>query len=59
MQKLEIRTTTKKAKNPLAGAIDIAIKDAERYGTPLVIKGKDGKIKEVTPAQMKRLIKKK
>lgn len=56
MQKLEIQRTTKKHKNLLAGAINIAIKDAERYDTSLVIKGKDGKIREVSPAQMKRMV---
>ena len=59
LQDFKIQPSKKKAKNPLAGAIDIAIKDAERFGTPLVIKGKDGKIREVTPKQMKSIIAKK
>jgi hypothetical protein len=41
-------------KNPLAGAIDIALADAERYGTTMIVKGKDGKIEEVTPAVLRR-----
>lgn len=57
MLNVEIIKSNKKFKNPLAGAINIAIEDAERYGTTLVIKGKDGKIKEVTPAQMRRILK--
>jgi len=56
MLNLKITETKKKFKNPLAGAINIAIEDAERYGTTLVIKGADGKIKEVTPAQMRRIV---
>lgn len=59
MQKIDIEYTKKKMANPLAGAINIAIADAERYGTSLVIKGKDGKVKEVSPAQMRRIIKSK
>jgi hypothetical protein len=55
----KIKYTNAKPKNPLAGAINIAIEDAERYGTPLVIKGKDGKIREISPAQMRRLVSKK
>lgn len=58
MQKFEVVKSNKKPKNALAGAIDIAIRDAEHYGTSLVVKGKDGKIKEVTPAQMRRIISK-
>jgi hypothetical protein len=52
----QIRYSKAKPKNPLAGAINIAIQDAERYGTPLIIKGKDGKIREVSPSQMKRIV---
>ena len=59
MQDLTITMSNKKPKNVLADAIYIAIEDAERYGTTLVIKGKDGKIKEVTPSQMRRILKSK
>ena len=53
---LKIQASKKKAKNMLAGAIDIAIKDAELFGTSLVIKGKNGQVREVSPRQMKNLI---
>ncbi|GEM_PF-2302016 len=52
------RVTKAKPKNVLAGAIDIAIEKAERFGTSLVIK-RNGKVEEVTPAQMRRMLKKK
>lgn len=52
----QIKYSKAKPKNPLAGAINIAIADAELYGTSLVIKGKDGKIRDVTPAQMRRIV---
>ena len=55
----QIKKATGKPKNHLAGAIHIAIEDAERWGTSLVIQGKDGKIREVTPAQMRRIVAKK
>ncbi len=59
LQDLKIQPAKKKAKNLLEGAINIAIKDAERFGTSLVIKDKNGQIREVTPKQMKTIIAKK
>ena len=53
---LKIQASKKKAKNMLSGATDIAIKDAELFGTSLVIKGKNGQVREVSPRQMKNLI---
>ena len=47
-----------KSKNILEGAINIAIEKAERYGTPLLIK-REGKIKEVSPKQMKLILSRK
>lgn len=59
MQEIEIFKAKRKPTNLLAGAIDIAIKDAERFGTSLVIKGADGRIKEVSPSAMRKIIAKK
>lgn len=42
-----------KAKNLLEGAIGLAIEDARRFGTNLVV-AHNGKIEEITPAAMKR-----
>ena len=42
----------RKPKNILAGAINIAIQKAERFGTPLVFKS-NGKIMKVDPSDMK------
>ena len=53
---IELKPSNRKPKNIIAGAVDIAIEKAERYGTPLVIKT-NGKIREVSPAQMKRIVK--
>ncbi len=47
----------KSHKNLLAGAIEIAIRDAEIHGTTLVIKT-NGKIEELTPKQMRARLKK-
>lgn len=55
---IEGRISKAKPKNALAGAIDVAIDKAERYGTPLVIK-RNGKIEELTPKQMRRIFKSK
>ena len=38
--------------NLLAGGVDIAIRDAEIYGTKLVIK-RNGKIEHLTPDEMR------
>ncbi|MCB9983394.1 MAG: hypothetical protein H6861_06955 [Rhodospirillales bacterium] len=43
----------RKPKNVLAGAIDIAIRDAEIHGTDLIIKT-DGKVRHVSPQAMKK-----
>lgn len=40
----------------LAGAIDIAIRDAEIHGTKLIIKT-NGKIEELTPDEMRARLK--
>lgn len=53
---IEFKQTKKTPKNPLNGAVEIAIKKAEQFGTTLVIKGKNGKIREVSPKQMRRLV---
>ncbi len=53
---IETRISKKKPKNVLAGAIFLAIENAEIFKTPLVIKGKDGRIKLVSPSQMKRIV---
>lgn len=45
-------------KDILAGAIDIAIRDAEIHGTKLAIKT-NGKIEELTPKQMRARLKRK
>lgn len=42
----------RKAKNVLAGSINIAIKKAEQFGTPLVFKA-NGHIKTVKPSDLK------
>ena len=55
---IEGKESKSKAKNILAGAIDIAIAKAERFGTPLVVKHKR-KIEKVSPAVMRQQIKKK
>ena len=55
---IEGKESKSKAKNILAGAIDIAIAKAERFGTPLVVK-RNGKIEEVSPAVMRRRLAKK
>lgn len=55
---IETRIAKSKPKNVLAGAIYIAIEQAERFDTPLIIKDKSGRIKEVSPAQMRRMLKK-
>lgn len=46
------RTVKPKHKNLAAGAIDIAIRDAEIHGTKLAIKS-NGKIEELTPDEMR------
>lgn len=53
---IELKQSKSKPKNVLAGAVEIAIQQAERYGTSLVIK-RNGRIEELTPAQMRRLSK--
>lgn len=53
---IETKVSSAKPKNVLAGAIYIAIENAELFGTPLVIKGKNGRIREVTPAEMRRIV---
>lgn len=45
-------------KDILAGAIEIAIRDAEIHGTKLAVKT-NGKIEELTPKQMRARLKKK
>ncbi len=45
----------KKPKNALKGAIEIAIRDAERYGTDLVIKT-GSKIERVSPKAMRKRV---
>lgn len=47
----------KKPKNVLARAIDIAIREAEIYGTDLVIKS-NNKIERVSPQAMKKRLSK-
>lgn len=51
----------KKPKNSARGAINIAIEDAERFKTPLIVRRnvKNGKIEEVSPAVMRRRLAKK
>lgn len=53
---VQLQTTMAKpsGKNPLAGAIDIAILNAERYGTKLIIRNNSGRMEKVTPAEMRR-----
>lgn len=58
LDEIQIKKADKRGKNLLAGAVDVAIKKAERYGTPLVIK-RNGKIEELTPKQMRRIVKRK
>lgn len=58
LEDIQINKKDRKGKNPLAGAINIAIAKAERFGTTLVIK-RNGKIEELTPAQMRRILKRK
>ncbi|HQX27563.1 MAG TPA: hypothetical protein PKX38_06465 [Alphaproteobacteria bacterium] len=48
-----------KPKNVLKGAIQVAIKNAERYRTSLIVKGRDGRIQSLNPSQMKRRLKSK
>jgi len=43
----------RKPENLLAGAIDIAIRDAEIHGTDLIVK-RNGTIEKLSPAAMKR-----
>jgi hypothetical protein len=47
-----------KPKNVLKGAIQVAIKNAERYRTSLIVKGRDGRIKSLKPSEMKRRLQK-
>ena len=53
---IEFKPTKRKVKNPLAGAIDVAIRDAEIYGTDLVIKT-NRHIERLSPEEMKRRLK--
>lgn len=50
---IEVRPAGKKARNALSGAIDIAVEQAERYNTPLVIK-RNGKVEEVSAKAFKK-----
>ena len=49
----DIKVTKAKPKNLLAGAIDIAIRDAEIHGTELIVK-RNGKIEKLSPKALKR-----
>lgn len=50
------RFSKRKPNAELSGAIYIAIEDAERYGTSLVVM-RDGRIEEVSPQDMRRRLK--
>ncbi len=56
LKNAKIKKTATKIKNPLAGAIYIAIEKAERFKTSLVIK-EDGEIKHISPAEMRKRLK--
>ncbi|MCE7888031.1 MAG: hypothetical protein DYH13_11100 [Alphaproteobacteria bacterium PRO2] len=47
-----------KPKHVLKGAIHVAIKNAERYKTSLIVKGRDGGIKSLKPSELKRRLQK-
>ncbi|MGH1456997.1 MAG: hypothetical protein ACRBDI_09470 [Alphaproteobacteria bacterium] len=51
----ETKTVKSKSRNLAAGAIDIAIRDAEIHGTKLAIKS-NGKIEMLTPDEMRSRI---
>lgn len=58
MDMIKTVQSKKSPKNILKGSINRAIEKAERFNTQLVIQDKDGRVKRVTPAQMRRILSK-